>query len=168
MSDPISPAHSSSCRLLAGRSQSSFAAQRVVAALPLPPPRPAPAVYYVSFHSLLGFWSPENADISTPQESIITMALFILLPGIHGDHLDKACIKSTDLGLTQGYSLFKSDFEILPASCFLTEKIERLQKSKSNSCILPAPCIGLYPISGHAVGRVLVWTESKRADPFEC
>jgi hypothetical protein len=51
MSDPISPDHSSSCSLLAGRPDSSLAAQSVVAALPLPPPSPAPALtmYYIQY-----------------------------------------------------------------------------------------------------------------------
>jgi hypothetical protein len=38
----MSPDHSSSCSVVAGRPVSSLAAQRVVAALPLPPPSPAP------------------------------------------------------------------------------------------------------------------------------
>ena len=42
MSEPISPDHCSSCALLAGRPASSLAAQRVVAAFALPPPRPPP------------------------------------------------------------------------------------------------------------------------------
>ena len=43
MSEPMSPAQSSSCALLAGRPAASLAAHSVVAALALPPPRPAPA-----------------------------------------------------------------------------------------------------------------------------
>ena len=42
MSLPISPDHSSSSSQLAGRPHSSLAAHSVVAALPEPPPRPAP------------------------------------------------------------------------------------------------------------------------------
>lgn len=42
MSDPISPDHSSSSAFVAGRSVSRLAAHSAVAALPLPPPRPAP------------------------------------------------------------------------------------------------------------------------------
>lgn len=41
-SEPISPDHSSSCSLVAGRPASSFAAHSVVAAFALPPPSPAP------------------------------------------------------------------------------------------------------------------------------
>lgn len=43
ISDPISPLHFSKSSLLAGRPKRSFAAHRLVAALPLPPPKPAPA-----------------------------------------------------------------------------------------------------------------------------
>ncbi len=42
MSDPISPDHSSSSAFVAGWSVSRLAAHSAVAALPLPPPRPAP------------------------------------------------------------------------------------------------------------------------------
>lgn len=42
MSLPMSPDHCSNSALVAGRPVSSLAAYRVVAALPLPPPRPAP------------------------------------------------------------------------------------------------------------------------------
>lgn len=43
MSEPMSAAQSSSCASLAGRPAASLAAHSAVAALALPPPRPAPA-----------------------------------------------------------------------------------------------------------------------------
>jgi hypothetical protein len=61
MSLPMSPDHSSSCALVAGRPVSSLAANRVVAALPLPPPRPAPEVRFNQPHTsrdrLKGGWT---------------------------------------------------------------------------------------------------------------
>ena len=43
MSEPISPAHCKSSASHAGLELSSLAAHKVVAAFPLPPPKPAPA-----------------------------------------------------------------------------------------------------------------------------
>lgn len=45
MSDPMSPDHCSICAVVAGFPSSSLAAHIVVAALPEPPPSPAPAIY---------------------------------------------------------------------------------------------------------------------------
>ena len=54
MSDPISPDHFSSCALLAGFPPSSLAAHSAAAALPLPPPRPAPEAHRCAVTTLLG------------------------------------------------------------------------------------------------------------------
>ena len=130
----MAPDQSSSCWLVAGRPHSSFAAHKVVAAFPLPPPMPAPA---------LSRPTVTCATCTSKQRwtSTAKLAIFKLCkdsfasPVVAGRHHVRArsmCWESVHKGWgrTSRNDLAKVDVEMLRCACVLAEQIQCLHNAR--------------------------------------